>query len=88
MKKQTTILYVNLGMLGEDSELEVAYYPTKAEPDVGVDAGFEVTDIDMLCKHGNKVDLFPLFDSDTNFSDQIIELIADEYEGDDFDYRH
>jgi len=88
MKKQTTILYVNLGMLGEDAELEVTFYPTKAEPDVGVDAGFEVTDIDMLCKHGNKVDLFPLFDSDTNFSDQIIELIADEYEGDDFDYRH
>ena len=87
MKKQTTILYVNLGLVGEDSELEISYYPTKAEPDVNVDAGFEVTDIDLLCKHGNKVDLFPLFDSDTNFSDQIIELIADEFEGDDFDYR-
>jgi len=87
MKKQTTILYVNLGMLGEDSELEVAYYPTKAEPDVGVDAGFEVTDIDLMCEHGYKVDLMPLFNS-TAFQDQIIELIADEYEGDDFDYRH
>ena len=88
MKKQTTILYVNLGMLGEDSELEVAYYPTKAEPDVGVDAGFEVTDIDLLCKHGYKVDLMPLYNCAGAFEEQIIELIADEYEGDDFDYRH